>query len=601
MPFVIGETIGPYQLVDQLGLGGMALVFKAYHPKLDRFVAIKVLHQAFTADSNFLARFQREARVVAALDHPNIVPIYDYSEYEGRPYLVMKFIEGETLKARMDRGPLEISEIVQIVDKIGDALAYAHAHSVLHRDIKPSNVLLSKDGQIYLADFGLARMAQSTGASLTSDRFVGTPQYISPEQAMSKSDLDARTDIYSFGVMLYEMLVGQVPYTADTPFAIIHDHIYSPLPLPRKVNPQVSEAEQRVLLKALAKDPENRFSDIHEFVKAFHAAEEGNPSGVPGGGEIHTLIEETSFQEKTQLQDQVGPALAAPVSEVPAPATPTVISKVSQVPAALPEKHNDNKIWGIGVAVVAGLVLLIVCMVLVLPRLQGFRTNKALQKTATAVVAAATQAQVALTGQVSTAPSTNDLAGAQKYLEVSVTDWANGDLTSATKDLAAMQKAAGVDNVAFMTQAIGYLMDKQAWLLAGMVIFDNPTLRPVLTTTRKLFEPIHQILYQAAGDKLAGPFFTRYGKHPFFVVAIVRHELLYGDPVKASTQLSAILANQAELAQFPEARLLEIEVHQKQNDIAGAQQLLQTLQAQSQLPNWIQQALAELAVKLNTK
>jgi serine/threonine-protein kinase len=213
MPFVIGETIGPYQLVDQLGLGGMALVFKAYHPKLDRFVAIKVLHQAFTDDSNFLARFQREARVVAQLDHPNIVPIYDYSEYEGRPYLVMKFIEGETLKARLERGPLTSLEVMQIVNKIGAALSYAHAHKVLHRDIKPSNVLLSKDGQIYLADFGLARIAQSSGVSLTSDRFVGTPQYIPPEQAMSKSDLDARTGIYSFGVMLYEMLVGRVPFS----------------------------------------------------------------------------------------------------------------------------------------------------------------------------------------------------------------------------------------------------------------------------------------------------------------------------------------------------------------------------------------------------
>jgi hypothetical protein len=220
--------------------------------------------------------------------------------------------------------------------------------------------------------------------------------------------------------------------------------------------------------------------------------------------------------------------------------------------------------------------------------------NRAVKKTATAVVAAATQAQAVPPGQASTAPSTNDLAGAQKYLEVSVTDWANGDLTSATKDLAAMQKAAGVNNVVFTTQAIGYLMDKQAWLLAGMVIFDNPIQRPVLTTTRKLFEPIHQILYRAAGDKLAGSFITRFNKHPSFVVAVARYELLYGDPVKANNELSAILANPAQLALFPETRLLEIEVHQRQNDLAGAQQLRQTLQAQSQLPNWIQQAAKSL-------
>jgi serine/threonine-protein kinase len=202
MPFVVGETVGPYQLIEQLGQGGMAIVFKAFHPKLNRFVAIKVLHQAFTEDENFLARFQRDARVVAQLDHPNIVPIFDFAEYEGRPYLVMKFIEGETLKARLERGQLELPEIKRVVDVLGSALAYAHTQGVLHRDIKPSNVLMAKDGQIYLADFGLARIAVSGESSLTSDRFVGTPQYISPEQALSRPNLDARTDIYSFGVML---------------------------------------------------------------------------------------------------------------------------------------------------------------------------------------------------------------------------------------------------------------------------------------------------------------------------------------------------------------------------------------------------------------
>ena len=161
MPFVIGENIGPYRLVEQLGQGGMATVFKAYHPALDRYVAIKALHPALTGEPNFLARFQREAQVVARLEHPNIVPVYDYSEYEGRPYLVMKFIEGETLKARLKRGPLDKSELARVVESVGAALSYAHAQGVLHRDVKPSNVLLATDGRIYLADFGLARMAEA--------------------------------------------------------------------------------------------------------------------------------------------------------------------------------------------------------------------------------------------------------------------------------------------------------------------------------------------------------------------------------------------------------------------------------------------------------
>jgi serine/threonine protein kinase len=613
MPFVIGETVGTYQLVEQLGSGGMALVFKAYHPRLDRFVAIKVLHAAFTDDGNFLARFQREARVVAQLDHANIVPIYDYSEYEGRPYLVMKFIEGDTLKARMESGPLTKPEIIQIVDKIGSALSYAHAHNVLHRDIKPSNVLISKDGQIYLADFGLARIAQSSGVSLTSDRFVGTSQYISPEQAMSKSDLDARTDIYSFGVMLYEMLVGQVPYNADTPFAIIHDHIYSPLPLPRQVNPQVSDAEQLVLLKALAKNPDDRFADVNAMVNAFHAAEEGQPTAIPGAGEIYTLVDEIPVQpvQAATPGSTIEPASAAP---------PTTITPIPKPPVEVPEKRSASKTWIIGGTIAALLALLIICMLLVLPGLQRFRANNAAQKTALALAnapAAPLKTSAAPTQPITKAPVVQasptvvipptatpigaDLAGAQKYLDVAISDWMNGDVPTAEKDLVAMQSDAGETNQVFAAQAVKYLMDKQAWLLAAMVIFENPGLRPVLTTTKKLQEPIHQILYRAAGDKLAGPFFTKFGKHPFFVVADVRYELFYGDPVTANNQLTVLLSNPVQLAQFPEARLLEIESRQHQNDLSGAQQMLQTLQAQSQLPVWIQQMAAELATKLNTK
>ena len=146
MPFAEGENIGPYRIMEQLGQGGMATVYKAYHAALDRYVALKVLHPAFLEDQTFTARFQREARVVAKLEHPNIVPVYDFAEYETRPYLVMKYIEGETLKARLSRGALSAVEITQVVDSVGAALAYAHKQGILHRDIKPSNVLISKDG-----------------------------------------------------------------------------------------------------------------------------------------------------------------------------------------------------------------------------------------------------------------------------------------------------------------------------------------------------------------------------------------------------------------------------------------------------------------------
>jgi len=255
-----------------LGQGGMATVYKAYHLALDRDVAIKVLHPASYGDPTFTERFQREARLVAKLEHSNIVPVYDYAEHELQPYLVMKFIEGDTLKARLMHGPLSLDEITQIVDTVGSALAYAHKQGILHRDIKPSNVLIGVDGVMYLVDFGLARIAQSGESTLSSDLLIGTPQYISPEQAIGRKDLDERTDIYSFGVMIYEMVVGQVPFNADTPLAMIHDHIYSPLPPPHTVNPDVPAKVERVLLKALAKERKDRYENVTQLVSAFKDA-----------------------------------------------------------------------------------------------------------------------------------------------------------------------------------------------------------------------------------------------------------------------------------------------------------------------------------------
>ncbi len=272
MTIQIGENVGQYRIIAQLGQGGMATVYKAYHPSLDRYVAIKVLHPAFKEDTTFIARFQREARVLAKVEHPNIVPIYDFAQHDGQPYLVMKFVEGETLKARLARGPLKVGEALKVVDAVGAALAYAHKQGILHRDIKPSNVIIAADDQYYLSDFGLARIAQAGESTLSQDTMLGTPNYISPEQATGVRDLDARTDIYSFGVVLYEITVGRVPYSADTPFSVIHDHIYTPLPMPRALNPNVPEAVERVLLKALAKDRNDRYQDAALLVAAFHQA-----------------------------------------------------------------------------------------------------------------------------------------------------------------------------------------------------------------------------------------------------------------------------------------------------------------------------------------
>ncbi|MFL7813769.1 MAG: protein kinase [Anaerolineales bacterium] len=302
MPFIIGENVGPYRLIEKLGKGGMATVYKAYHPSLDRYVAIKALHPAFMEHPGFIDRFNREAKVVAKLEHPNIVPIYDYSEHEDRPYLVLKYVRGETLKARLEKSKLTYKESRHIFRVISSALAYAHKQGVLHRDVKPSNVLLDKAGGIYLADFGLARIAETSQTTLSGQMMMGTPHYISPEQAKGLGDLDARTDIYSLGVMMYELLVGEVPFQADTPFSVIHDHIYSPLPLPRDMNPELTDEMQRALLKALAKKKEDRFANVPEMMTVFLQAFDGLIKEHPSEGEAPTVVLDTDARRTEALK-----------------------------------------------------------------------------------------------------------------------------------------------------------------------------------------------------------------------------------------------------------------------------------------------------------
>ncbi|MFN8373364.1 MAG: protein kinase [Anaerolineae bacterium] len=272
MPLQEGQQIGQYRIVEQLGQGGMAMVYKAYHARLDRYVAIKVMHQALLDDPTFKARFAREAQIVARLEHPNIIPVYDFDEYEGQPFLVLKEVEGRTLKMLMTDAPLSLSETVRIMSAVANALTYAHQRGVLHRDIKPSNIIIDPEGTPYLTDFGLARMVQSGSSTMSADMLLGTPHYISPEQAKGESDLDARTDVYSFGVVLYEIILGRVPFTGTTPYAIVHDHIYSPVPLPSAVNPNIPPEVEAVLLKALSKNAADRYNSPTELMQALRAA-----------------------------------------------------------------------------------------------------------------------------------------------------------------------------------------------------------------------------------------------------------------------------------------------------------------------------------------
>ena len=240
MSLSAGDSIAGYEIVSQVGAGGMATVYKAYHERLDRHVAIKILHDTFARDDSFLERFEREARIVARLEHPHIVPIYDYADVDNQPYFVMKYIEGGTLKRRLIKQGITLDEIKGMMTLLADGLSYAHEKGVLHRDIKPSNILIDERDLPYISDFGLARIVQVGDSTISHDMMLGTPFYISPEQARGERELTPATDVYSFGIILYELLVGSVPFIADTPYAIVHEHIYTQPEPPSQLNPELS-------------------------------------------------------------------------------------------------------------------------------------------------------------------------------------------------------------------------------------------------------------------------------------------------------------------------------------------------------------------------
>ena|SRR5579875_2150847 len=266
MSTLLGTVLsGRYRLEARIGAGGMSTVYRAFDETLERRVAIKLLNREVSSDSDELERFRREARAVAQLSHPHIVGVIDAGEDDGRPYIVFEYVQGETLKERIRRlGRLPIPEAVAYAIEIARALSAAHARHIVHRDVKPQNVLLDEEGSAKVTDFGIARTLEEEG--LTADgRVIGTTDYVSPEQAQGQP-VTGRSDLYSLGIVLYEMLVGEVPFKGESQVAVAMKHVRQPLPDVQRVRPEVSAALAAVLDRATAKDPTERYADAGELI-----------------------------------------------------------------------------------------------------------------------------------------------------------------------------------------------------------------------------------------------------------------------------------------------------------------------------------------------
>ncbi|MBI9044764.1 MAG: extracellular solute-binding protein [Anaerolineaceae bacterium] len=270
MEDLIGKYIGRYHITARLGEGGMAVVYKAFDTKLERDVALKFIRSDMIAPAlheKMLKRFEREAKALAKFLHPNIVPVIDFGDFEGTPFLVMAYLPGGTLK-RMTGKPMLTADAVRLLLPVARALHYAHQEKVVHRDVKPANILITKEGDPMLSDFGIAKILSMDDSTVLTQTGVGigTPEYMAPEQWGGKPD--NRTDVYALGVVFYELITGRRPYEADTPLAVMRKQLIDPLPNPRDLIPDMDETVEKVLIKALAKEPENRYENMDAFAKA---------------------------------------------------------------------------------------------------------------------------------------------------------------------------------------------------------------------------------------------------------------------------------------------------------------------------------------------
>jgi serine/threonine protein kinase len=294
---IIGKTLGQYEVLEEVGRGGMATVYRARQGSINRVVAVKVLPRTLLHDPGFYERFEREVDVIAHLEHPHILPIYDFGNAEGVPYIVMRYLAGGSMRDLIRRGVIPLEEIEKPFSQVAQALDHAHKQGIIHRDLKPGNIMLDENGNAYLTDFGIARVL---GSDLTGSAIIGTPAYMSPEQA-NGFPLDARSDIYALGVVLFELITGREPYQAETPMALLLKHINEPMPPASIFRANVPSAVENVISRATAKEPGDRYASASDMARAYREA---------------------------LLQPKQSPLKAAPVLED----TPTLIPSLDETP-----------------------------------------------------------------------------------------------------------------------------------------------------------------------------------------------------------------------------------------------------------------------------
>jgi formylglycine-generating enzyme required for sulfatase activity/tRNA A-37 threonylcarbamoyl transferase component Bud32 len=355
------EKFGKYRIVEEVGRGGFADVYKVVDTTLDRTVVLKFLEPRLLREPTFVERFQREAKLAANFKHPNIVFIHEFGWEAGTVYIAMEFLEGRTLKeVILQEGALPPRRVVNMVGQIASALDYAHGRGLVHRDIKPSNIMVGADDHVTVMDFGIAKAATLT-ALTTTGRIFGTPEYMSPEQAEGEEEPDARSDVYSLGVMVYEMFTGQVPFSGTTPLSVMRGHADKLPPRPSEINPAVSPAVETVLLKALAKKREARYQSAGEMARALEEAAEARVEVTPIPLKREAPVPPPAVKKEPGAEKVAPPPVkpAAIVEKKPEPST------VRPAPKPAPKKTMG------GAALLAGGLVLLAIVGIVIFAVSG--------------------------------------------------------------------------------------------------------------------------------------------------------------------------------------------------------------------------------------